>query len=476
MASIARDKNGTRRIQYVAPDGSRPAIRLGKVSQRTAEGIKGRVEQLLEYKMFNRSIDADLAEWIADLKPALAKKLANVGLIPNPEAKVAATLGPFITSYVAGRVDVKPATKEVWRQGETGLIEFFGADKPIGEVSPGDADNYKLHLMGKKLAPMTVRKRLQFATMIFRAAVRRRLISDSPFADVSIKASMPDRSRFVTLEETARMLEACPNHHWRAIVALARYGGLRCPSEVLSLRWQDVNWETGRIVVQSPKTEHHPGKATRTIPLFPELRPILEECFELAPEGAVYVVDERMRASAQGKDGWRNCNLRTTFGKIVRRAGLTPWPRLFHNLRSSRQTELAERIPSHVVCDWLGNSEDIARKHYYQTTDAHFAAALASPTESGAESGAQTAQNAAQRARAGNRGDSQKAAQSLASAPFLRVAARRNSLLRKDLADGEGFEPPGTRTGTAVFKTAALVHSATHPTCFLTAPRQANSV
>lgn len=166
MASIARDKNGTRRIQYVAPDGSRPAIRLGKVSQRTAEGIKGRVEQLLEYKMFNRSIDADLAEWIADLKPALAKKLANVGLIPNPEAKVAATLGPFITSYVAGRVDVKPATKEVWRQGETGLIEFFGADKPIGEVSPGDADNYKLHLMGKKLAPMTVRKRLQFATMI----------------------------------------------------------------------------------------------------------------------------------------------------------------------------------------------------------------------------------------------------------------------------------------------------------------------
>ena len=44
-------------------------------------------------------------------------------------------------------------------------------------------------------------------------------------------------------------------------------------------------------------------------------------------------------------------------------------------LRSSRQTELAERFPSHVVCGWLGNSEDIARKHYYQTTDEHFARA-----------------------------------------------------------------------------------------------------
>ena len=48
MASIARDKNGRRRILFVAPDGKRPTIRLGKVSQRTAEAIKYRVEQLLE--------------------------------------------------------------------------------------------------------------------------------------------------------------------------------------------------------------------------------------------------------------------------------------------------------------------------------------------------------------------------------------------------------------------------------------------
>ena len=76
-----------------------------------------------------------------------------------------------------------------------------------------------------------------------------------------------------------------------------------------------------------------------------------------------------------GKSGWRNVNLRTQFERIVKHAGLKKWPRLFHNLRSSRQTELAETFPSHVVCAWLGNSEDIAKKHYYQVTDAHFAAA-----------------------------------------------------------------------------------------------------
>ncbi len=143
----------------------------------------------------------------------------------NP--RESALLQPFIKGYIDGRTDVKPATKEVWRQGETGLVEFFGADKPLREVTPGDADHYKLHLIGKKLAPMTVRKRLQFATMIFRAALRRRLIAESPFADVSIKASMPNRERFITADETTKLLDACPNHHWQSN---RRPGPLRRPT------------------------------------------------------------------------------------------------------------------------------------------------------------------------------------------------------------------------------------------------------
>src|SRR5436190_2021364 len=68
-------------------------------------------------------------------------------------------------------------------------------------------------------------------------------------------------------------------------------------------------------------------------------------------------------------------------------AGLERWPRLFHNLRASRQTELSEDFPSHVVCAWLGNSEDIAREHYLKVTDAHFekaSGALQKALQSGA--------------------------------------------------------------------------------------------
>ena len=242
---------------------------------------------------------------------------------------------------------------------------------------------------------------------------------------------------------------------------------MRCPSEVLSLRWQDIDWAAGKATVTSPKTEHHPGKDTRVIPLFPELRAILEEAFEAAPEGAVYVVDEKYRKAAMGKAGWRNCNLRTTFEKIVRRAGLTPWPRLFHNLRASRQTELAERFPSHVVCGWLGNSEDIARKHYYQTTDAHFAQATAGPVESGAESGA--AGGGMRRSghaleRAGNR-TSEGATPSKCVA--CAIPRETQPVTAKGLSGWGGIRTPGGLSPTAVFKTAALDHSATHPECLV---------
>jgi hypothetical protein len=85
---------------------------------------------------------------------------------------------------------------------------------------------------------------------------------------------------------------------------------------------------------------------------------------ELAKDGAVYVVDESYRKSAIGKSGWRNCNLRTTFEKIIKRAGIEPWPKPFVNLRSTRETELNDYFPTHVVAKWLGHSEEIAEIHY----------------------------------------------------------------------------------------------------------------
>jgi len=62
--------------------------------------------------------------------------------------------------------------------------------------------------------------------------------------------------------------------------------------------------------------------------------------------------------------------------RIIKRAGLESCPKLFHNLRGSRETELTAQFPRHVACQWIGNSQVIAATHYLQVTDNHFAEAV----------------------------------------------------------------------------------------------------
>ena len=57
------------------------------------------------------------------------------------------------------------------------------------------------------------------------------------------------KSQGVYKGDIAKVIEACPDTQWKVIFALARYGGLRTPSETLALRWEDINWEQGRMLV-----------------------------------------------------------------------------------------------------------------------------------------------------------------------------------------------------------------------------------
>ncbi len=67
------------------------------------------------------------------------------------------------------------------------------------------------------------------------------------------------------------MLDEVADLEFQAIITLARFGGLRCPSEVLPLRWEQINWQHETILVESPKTEHHADGKSRLVPMFPEI-------------------------------------------------------------------------------------------------------------------------------------------------------------------------------------------------------------
>ena len=371
MASISRQPNGRKTIQFVGADKRRRSIRLGKVSMRKATAVKIKVEGLVSADLSGHAVDDDTARWVARLESAMLDKLAQVGLATKRRR---ATMKAFLDDYMSTRIDVKPDTQMAWGHTHRNLVEFFGSEKPLRDITAGDAEEWRLWLIAQpSLSEYTIAKRCAFAKQFFAFAVKRELILRSPF--VALKSSAKtNRSRFyfVSRDEAEQVLEACPDAQWRVIFALCRYGGLRCPSETLSIKWVDIDWDRGRILVRSPKTEDHPGGESRLVPLFPELRPYLDDVFEQAEPGAEYVIT-RCRNS--------NTNLRNGLQRIVKRAELKPWPKLFQNLRSTRETELAEEFPIHVICAWIENTEAIARKHYLQVTDEHFEKAVQNPVQ-----------------------------------------------------------------------------------------------
>ncbi len=388
MASIANDPNGRRRILFVGPDTKRRTVRLGKIDRKSAESICRHVETLLAAKIGGQPVPRDTAGWLAAIGDALRDKLAAVGLVEAREPVNAVTVGALVEEYKTARTDVKAGTAVNLDQSGKALLKFFGADKAVAAVTEADAENFYRKQLANGLALNTARRHTGRAKQFFAYALRKRIIAANPFNGVkTATGGNPDRQEYVSGATIRTALDACPSVEWRLIVALSRYAGLRCPSEHLGLTWGDILWDKNRFVVRSPKTENT-GKGQRVVPIFPELYPYLRDAFEAAEPGRVHII-----AKNRGEGGMANgltTNWRTQFLRILRRAGLKPWPRLFHGLRAACQTDLANMFPAHVVCEWLGNSLAVAREHYLQTTEDHYQKAAQNPAHGGAQNAAQT--------------------------------------------------------------------------------------
>ena len=149
-------------------------------------------------------------------------------------------------------------------------------------------------------------------------------------------------------------------------------------------------------------------------------------------------------------------NLRTTFTKIITRAGFKPWPRLFQNLRASCATDWVERYPNHVVARWLGHSPLIAATHYLQAREQHFADVVAGGgnvaiSENGAGQGTRAddpggvqkcVQNSVQSKAASTGSNSHASPKTPLNTAKLRVSAKRRKPLQNEIVGEEGLEPP----------------------------------
>ncbi|MCA9231209.1 MAG: site-specific integrase [Planctomycetales bacterium] len=204
--------------------------------------------------------------------------------------------------------------------------------------------------------------------------MRHGLVECNPFEEVPTNSLATEQFSFVSEVDAQKVLAELPDCQWRLLFALSRWGGLRVGSEVRQLTWDDIDWQKQRFTVRSPKTEHNQGGGSRSVPIFPELAQLFDERFEEAQVGETLVLPMLAKCT--------DTALRQLLVRAIVRAGVEPWPRPWHNMRATRQTELADRFPGHVVCKWLGNNETTAIKHYLRVRDDHFEKAAQNPAQS----------------------------------------------------------------------------------------------
>lgn len=402
MASLIFRKDRNREgwlLSFYTADKKQRSIWLGESSKRNAHNVKRHVEELVRAQKANSRPEADSEAWAEATRGNLRESLVKFNLAKpeqiRPTDDASMYLGPFIDHYIELRSDLKGLTVTGFKQSKAWAVAYFGERRQLVSITRGDFEQWLRWMQAeptaleianktkiKKLSKASAGKYAKRLRQVFEFAVRSRLMDENPGEGTKLGLEVnPSRQRFITRAMAADVLAKCPSIEWKLIFSLARFAGLRCPTEVLGLTWGDVDWDKGRLRIDSVKT------GLRWCPLFPELRELLEQALEESPQKRT---DAHVILSHRGNE----TNLRTQLLRIIKAAGLEPWPKLFNNLRASCRTELEERFPSHVIDSWLGHSTAVAKKHYLQITDDHWDRAAEMPagkqvaTTNGATAGA----------------------------------------------------------------------------------------
>ena len=354
MASLNKTPLGFT-VQVICEDGKRRSIALGHLTRQQAQTIRQHIEHIVLTKKSGLPLDSATQRWLNRTGDELYGRIAHAGIIKRrTTSRLDSYLEQWIKAMSPGHADT---TVSAWEHVREALVEFFGADFKINHITQDEVRRWREWQLSLH-ADNTVRRRIGFCRQMFRKSVKERQLTENPFDGFPTTVIGWLKEYFITNEKAQAILAKCPDHHWRLYFALARYGGLRIPSEIRGLRWSDVNWEDGVIRVLSPKTKRFPNQAERKIPLFKTLEPHLLESFQQATPGDDYLLPVIFRR------GWAKDGLK----QIIRDAGFTVWQRLHSNLRSSRQAELLKKYLPHVVAAWMGHSEAVALRHYSQVT------------------------------------------------------------------------------------------------------------
>lgn len=280
-------------------------------------------------------------------------------------------------------------------------ISPFMGERKITDVQRGDIEALTRALLKRGLAPKSVRNILGFLHGVFEHAIDERLIRENPVR----RAEKPGRKRkganpdlqFLSVSELEAVIRAIPDEEvirkpaptrkgrrgpapppspdvlgpvLRVVILAAAMTGLR-QSELLGLRWRDIDWQTQRIRARNAyvRGEHSSyGKSElstrRSVPLATRLAGELDGWSKRTPYNSE---DDLVFAHPRKGTPLDGSKVTKRFKQACVDANVKPIR--FHDLRHTFATRLAASgVPMRTLQEFLGHADSKTTQIY-----AHYA-------------------------------------------------------------------------------------------------------
>lgn len=276
-------------------------------------------------------------------------------------------MSKLIEEYEADHLEtVRPRTRKGYEAELSAIRKYFVGrlrDPHIDKVRRRDVKAFlkwrRRHAPNGRryrepLSPRSVQKARSILRTVFQVAVVDELLDANPCDGVPVKR--PKRRPPVILEDAQAqaLLDACRDspknpHLFPYVVALLETGA-RSQSEVLHLRWSDVDFDTGFVTIRSSFRHKTKDEETRHVPMTPLLHRTLQ----------AHAAQYRGRKYRGKSSPW-------VFHHTRGRKGVKPGDRLrsVPSLKKARQIGLPDEWVPHDlrhrrVTTWLEAGHDIS--------------------------------------------------------------------------------------------------------------------
>ncbi len=224
--------------------------------ENTREGALAFAALLQQKLSRNESIDAILKPWSSKKEPEevsfkdFSDRWFQTYVLPNNKASTHRSKRNALNHH---------------------LIPYF-SNKKLSEVSVLMIEEFKARKLKDGLSPKTINNLLSVLRKCLTCAEEWEMLAKVP--RITWLRVPPSRYKFLSADDSVRLLGAAENIFWYAMMLCALRTGMRI-GEICALDWSDINWESRTVTVRRSVVEGVMGSPknnrTRTIPLTDDL-------------------------------------------------------------------------------------------------------------------------------------------------------------------------------------------------------------